>query len=87
MAACRTKKSGALAVTLKKLYSEGMDPAQPRDIRESIEEYGHRMLISERIERLQRAEGHGLHGCGAGKGRFEFALTFIAIVAVNYFVV
>lgn len=83
-----TKKPHALAETLKKLYYEktdSSDAAQLKHIsnlKSSIEEYSHNMQIKDRVMRLEQWPVHNTDGA-----RLKFLVTFLVIMALNYFIV
>ncbi len=82
-----TQKPHALSEALRKLYytTEGLNPAQIQkfsNLRTSIEEYSHHLLIESRIERLEQGPIYN-----TGGEWFKFILTLIVIIVINYFVV
>jgi Zn-dependent protease with chaperone function len=82
-----TGKPRALAATLRKLYGSGGQPGsfpvfKPANLRESLEEHGHHLLVEDRIRRLE-------HEAPAQQGQqwSTFLLTIVTISVINYFVV
>ena len=87
MAASLTGKPLVLAETLRRLYlSQEVqatdDPGRGPSVTEKMEEYSHRLNIRSRIERLEKGYEKGAVG-----DWLAFAVTFLAIAAVNYYVV
>ncbi len=86
MAVALTNKPHALAETLKKLYRRAEDGVpgieKLSNLKASLEEFSHVMHIESRIERLE-------HG-NTNKTDAEwlrFSMIFMAIVAINYYIV
>lgn len=82
-----TQKPHALSEALRTLYytTEGLNPAQTQklsNLRTSIEEYSHHLLIESRIKRLEQGPVYN-----TGGEWFKFILTLIVIIVINYFVV
>lgn len=83
-----TQKPHALADTLKRLYyekSERSDDAQLKhlsNLKISIEEYSHNMQIKDRVMRLEQGPVHNIDSA-----RLKFLVTFLVIMALNYFIV
>ncbi len=87
MAATATGKPLVMAETLRKLYLEpetGEDggSAPGPNAMGRMEDYSHRLNIEGRISRLEAAEERS-----SGASWFGFALTVLAVAAVNYYVV
>lgn len=81
------QKPHALAETLRKLYDSpeetgSRNPGGFSNIRENLENYGHALLIENRIKRLEKG-----HSCNDKGGWGLTALTGIVIILINYFVV
>ena len=82
-----TKKPQALAEALKKLYHTSEEDNSHKHItlsriKDNLEDYGHNVLIENRIRRLEKGEID--HGNG---NWFPFALTVVVTIIINYFVV
>lgn len=87
IAASITGKPAILAETLEKFYhkieyTDSFKLEKISDLRESLEEYGHNVLLESRILRLKQGWDHRSRG-----GFLEFSLTLVAIIVINYFVV
>lgn len=81
MAADLTGKPLVLAETLRRLYLS-QEPAKGESVTEKMEEYSHRLNIQSRIDRLEKG-----YAQRSGGEWFAFAVTLLAIVAVNYYVI
>lgn len=82
-----TGEPGILAETLEKFYhkieyADSLKLKRISDLQDSLEEYGHNVLLESRITRLR--EGWSPR---PGGEFLEFSLTLLAIVIINYFVV
>ena len=82
-----TGNRAALADTLKVFYQKPEelpepDPQKLFALNVSLEEYGHNMHLADRIKRLETGSTDRLEHWG-----FPFALTLLAVVVINYFVV
>lgn len=87
MAAALTRKPHVLAETLKKLYykhedTKLMQGKKLSDIKHSLSEYSHNMLIESRIMRLECGWTHT-----SGGEWFKFLLTLLVIAVINYYVI
>lgn len=87
MAASLTGKPLVLAETLRKLYLSqeapaNGEPAKGPSVTEKMEEYSHRLNIQSRIDRLEKG-----YAQWSGGEWFVFAVTLLAIAAINYYVV
>lgn len=87
MAVSMTQKPDALVESLRKLYSSAEDEHRIQlrklsKIKDSIEEYSHNVHIRNRILRLEQGAADK-----AKDGWYEFILTLIVIMSINYFVV
>lgn len=82
-----TGKPEALAGTLRKFHPEREDAEQEASSgesvnpRERLEQYGHSLLIDNRIARLEAYEAET-----GNSARLPLALTTIAVVVMNYYV-
>lgn len=86
MAVSYTRKPLVLADTLKKLYlgpdaEENGDSGTAPNAVGKMEDYSHRLNIESRISRLEQGEAPGSADRWLG-----LALTLLAVVAINYFV-
>ncbi|MBI5574964.1 MAG: M48 family metalloprotease [Deltaproteobacteria bacterium] len=87
IAVSMTGKPLVLAATLKKLYlsqEEGRSGERQRDasVTGRLEDYSHKLNIESRIGRLEKG-----YAPDAGSDWFAFAAVFLAVAAINYYVV
>ncbi len=84
MAVSLTKNSQALSDALKKLYLKKEEkPIKISEIGDFVEDYSHNIQIQSRINRLEKERNYKT----AGGNLFEFIITIIIILGINYFVV
>jgi Zn-dependent protease with chaperone function len=82
-----TEKPQVLAEVLGKFRTgaqgnEGLGPVKLSSMANALERYSHDMLLQSRILRLKQETAYG-----AGEGWFQFAVTLVFIIFLNYFIV
>ena len=87
VAVALTGNAQALAATLRKLYGQSgaaqpLPVLKPAELRESLEEHGHRVLLEDRIKRLEERPA-----ADPGHQWLPFVLTAVTVSVINYFVV